>query len=61
MNNQQFFKTLEAALYEDKAIVEAQQSMIDRSPGHKMMMLNMDEPVVRYNNIYDKLLEADNA
>lgn len=61
VNNQQFFKTLEAALYEDKAIVEAQQSMIDRSPGHKMMMLNMDEPVVRYNNIYDKLLEADNA
>lgn len=49
------FGIANAAFQEDKAIIEEQQRLIDRSPGRKMIMLAMDAPVLRYNEIYDRL------
>lgn len=46
----------DAAFQEDKAIIQAQQDMIHRSPERKYMLLPMDQPIVRYNEIYARLL-----
>ncbi|WP_322045399.1 aromatic ring-hydroxylating dioxygenase subunit alpha [Paraburkholderia sp. J67] len=53
------FGIADAAFQEDKAIIEAQQDLIDRSPGSKMIMLAMDAPVLRYNEIYNHLRSAE--
>lgn len=53
---QHCFGIADAAFQEDKRIIEAQQEMIHRSPGRKFVLLPMDQPVVRYNEIYARLL-----
>lgn len=47
------FAIAEAAFAEDKAIIETQQATISRVPERKMMMLVMDQPVLRYNEIFN--------
>lgn len=49
------FSIAAKAFLEDKAIIEAQQEMIDQSPDSKMIMLAMDQPVVHYNKIRDRI------
>ncbi|GAB7540486.1 aromatic ring-hydroxylating dioxygenase subunit alpha [Cupriavidus sp. 8B] len=53
------FGIADAAFQEDKAIIQAQQDMIHRSPGRKMVLLPMDQPIVRYNEIYARLLTEE--
>lgn len=53
------FNIADEAFQEDKAIIESQQDLIDRSPGRKMIMLAMDAPVLRYNEIYDRLRSSE--
>jgi phenylpropionate dioxygenase-like ring-hydroxylating dioxygenase large terminal subunit len=60
-NRNTYFKIGAAAFCEDKAMIEAQQGSIDRSPGRSMRMLAMDRPVARYNEILKRLLTADQA
>ena len=60
-NKQVFFERLEKALYEDKNIVEEQQKTINLSEGREMMMLAMDKPVIRYNNIIKRLLDKEGS
>ncbi|MGF6662434.1 nitrite reductase/ring-hydroxylating ferredoxin subunit [Paraburkholderia atlantica] len=55
------FGIADAAFAEDKAIIEAQQAMIKKVPGRKMIMLAMDQPVLRYNEIYDGLRSKEEA
>lgn len=53
------FGIADAAFQEDKAMIEAQQDMIHRSPDRKYVLLPMDQPIVRYNEIYARLLNAE--
>ncbi|CAB3723565.1 aromatic ring-hydroxylating dioxygenase subunit alpha [Paraburkholderia rhynchosiae] len=55
------FAIADAAFAEDKAIIEAQQATIKKVPGRKMIMLAMDQPVLRYNEIYDGLRTKEAA
>lgn len=54
-----FFRVGEQAFREDKAIIEEQQRLINRTPNPRMMMLAMDVPVIRYNKIHERLLEQE--
>jgi vanillate O-demethylase monooxygenase subunit len=58
---QHCFGIADAAFQEDKRIIEAQQDMIHRSPGRKFVLLPMDQPVVRYNEIYARLLADEKS
>ena len=47
------------AFREDKAMIEAQQKIIDRSPGETMMTLSFDRSVARFRRLMANLIEAD--
>jgi vanillate O-demethylase monooxygenase subunit len=47
------------AFREDKAMIEAQQKIIDRSAGETMMTLSFDRSVAQFRRLMAKLIEAD--
>jgi len=58
-SKQQFFNVANTAFQEDKAIIELQQAMINRSAGRPMMALGMDVPLARFQSVLKHLLEED--
>lgn len=60
-SKEDFFRVGAKAFAEDKAIIEQQQDLINRSPGTPMMMLAMDQPVIRYTKIHERLMAEEQA
>ncbi len=48
----------EQAFFEDKAIIEAQQEVIDRDPGHPMLATSFDAGPTRFRRLMDGLIAA---
>lgn len=49
------------AFREDKAMIEAQQAVINRSPGKSMMTLSFDRSVGQFRRLIDGLIDAEAA
>ena len=47
------------AFNEDKAMIEAQQKVVDAAPGETMMTLSFDRSVALYRRLMDRLIAAD--
>lgn len=54
------FAITQAAFHEDKAIIEAQQRVIDLDPAREMVATNFDGGPIQYRRLVDRLL-ADEA
>ncbi|TAJ32414.1 MAG: aromatic ring-hydroxylating dioxygenase subunit alpha [Reyranella sp.] len=53
------FGIVEAAFAEDKAIIEAQQKVIDREPGRRMLPTSLDAGPTQFRKLVQALLEQD--
>jgi len=49
------------AFLEDKAMIEAQQEVIDRSPGKSMMTLGFDRSVAQFRRLVAELINMESA
>jgi phenylpropionate dioxygenase-like ring-hydroxylating dioxygenase large terminal subunit len=53
------FGVVEAAFAEDKAIIEAQQKVIDRDPARRMLPTSLDAGPTQFRKLVQKLLELE--
>jgi vanillate O-demethylase monooxygenase subunit len=58
---ERLFAVTETAFGEDKALIEAQQKMIDLDPGRRMIPTNSDAGPTRFRKLVDELLAGDGA
>jgi vanillate O-demethylase monooxygenase subunit len=55
------FAVTETAFGEDKALIEAQQKLIDLEPDRRMLPTSLDAGPTRFRHLVDSLLAADGA
>ena len=55
------FAVTEAAFHEDKALIEAQQGLIDRDPSRHMLPTSLDAGPTRFRRLVDDLLAAESG
>ena len=55
------FAVTETAFHEDKSIIEAQQKMIDREPGRRMLPTSLDAGPTQFRKMVDALLTSTPA
>lgn len=49
------------AFLEDKSMIEAQQQVVDRSPGRSMMTLQFDRSVAAFRRLLDRMIRDEQA
>ena len=54
-------ETTEKAFSEDKAMIEAQQRIINLTPGRRFRSTTADKGVVLYNRIIEKLVSEESS
>jgi phenylpropionate dioxygenase-like ring-hydroxylating dioxygenase large terminal subunit len=55
------FAVTEVAFGEDKALIEAQQKLIDLEPGRRMLPTSLDAGPTQFRKLVDQLLASDGA
>lgn len=58
---ERLFAVTAAAFGEDKALIEAQQKLIDLDPGRRMLPTSLDAGPTRFRKLVDTLLAGDGA
>ncbi|MFO1080143.1 MAG: aromatic ring-hydroxylating dioxygenase subunit alpha [Reyranellaceae bacterium] len=58
---ERLFAVTQTAFGEDKALIEAQQKLVDLEPGRRMLPTSLDAGPTRFRKLVDELLAADGA